>query len=266
MHQPTDTVCLVPLLQKLCKRPIECGLPPLDHAAILLHGICCFADGQPLGETFPEVIGVVVEHRFERLLGKRKILAHGLICLAVGYADVLLPFPDEFVSLQIHPVVFADVLGVFIVGSAATDGALHVLVINISEWLAFGLRKAVLIHFADGAFVDLALGLADVFIPQHTIDFDLLAEGGVPDEVVMLVVFLGKTGVLADHDGPAGVDVLEHPDNEVGLSVVPLVKPGKYPFECHKKALLPLIFLQYSTVFDKEKERRWDGENWDLVD
>ena len=97
---------------------------------------------------------------------------------SAGYADVLLPFPDEFVSPQIHPVVFADVLGVFIVGSAATDGALCVLVINISEGLAFGLRKAVLIHFADGAFVDLAPGLTDVFIPQHTIDFDLLAKGG----------------------------------------------------------------------------------------
>ena len=246
LHQPTDAVRLIPLLQELGERPIECGLPPLDHAAILLHGIRCFADGQPLGKTFPEEIGVVVEHRFERLLGKRKILAHGLICLAVGYADVLLPLPDELVSPQVHPVVFADVLGVFIVGSAATDGALRVLVINISEGLALGLRKAVLIHFADGAFVNLAPSLADVFIPQHTIDFDLLAEGGVPDEVVMLVVFFGKAGVLADHDGLAGVDVLEHPDNEDGLSVVPRVKPGKYPFECHKEALLP---LQYSTDF-----------------
>ena len=72
LHQPTDTVCLVPLLQKLCKRPIECGLPPLDHAAILLHGICCFADGQPLGETFPEEIGVVVEHCFEQQLENYK--------------------------------------------------------------------------------------------------------------------------------------------------------------------------------------------------
>lgn len=72
LHQPTDAVYLVPLLQKLGKRPIECGLPPLDHAAILLHGICRFADGKPL--------------------------AHGLICLAVGYADVLLPLPDELVS------------------------------------------------------------------------------------------------------------------------------------------------------------------------
>lgn len=246
------------------KRPIECGLPPLDHAAILLHGICCFADGQPLGKAFPEESGVVVEHRFERLLGKCEILTHGLICLAVGYADVLLPLPDEFVSPQSHPVVFADVLGVFIVGSAATDGALCVLVINVSEGLALGLRKAVLIHFADGAFVDLAPGLADVLIPQHTIDLDLLAEGGVPDEVVMLVVFFGKAGILADHAGLAGVDVLEHPDNEDGLSVVSRVKPSKYPFECHKKALLPLIFLQYSTVFDEEEERRWDGENWDL--
>ena len=264
LHQPTDAVRPIPLLQELGERPIECGQPTLDHAAVLLHGICYLADGQPLGKALPEKIGVVVEHRFERLLGKRKILAHGLICLAVGYTDVLLPFPDEFVSPQIHPVVFADVLGVFIAGSAATDGALHVLVINISEWLAFGLRKAVLIHFADGAFVDLAPGLADVFIPQHTIDFDLLAEGGVPDEVVMLVVFFGKTGVLADHDGLAGVDVLEHPDNEDGLSVVSLVKPDKYPFKCHKEALLPPIFLQYSTDFGGEKERRWDGENWDL--
>ena len=82
----------------------------------------------------------------------------------------------------------------------------------------------------------------------------------------MLVVFFGIAGILADHDGLAGVDVLEHSDNEDGLSVVPLVKPGKYTFECHKKALLPLIFLQYSTVFDKEKERRWDRENWDFVD
>ena len=199
LHQPTDAVCLVPLLQELGERPIERGLPTLDHAAILLHGIRCFADGQPLGKAFSEEIGVVVEHRFERLLGKCEILTHGLICLAVGYADVLLPLPDELVSPQIHPVVFADVLGVFIVGSAATDGALRVLVINVSEGLALGLWKAVLIHFADSTFVDFSPCLADVFIPQHTIDFDLFAEGRVPDEVVMLVVFFGKTGVLADH-------------------------------------------------------------------
>ena len=110
LHQPTDAVCLIPLLQELGERPIECGLPTLNHAAVLLHGIRCLADRQPLGKAFPEEIGVVVEHRFERLLGKRKILTHGLICLAVGYADVLLPFPDELVSPQIHPVVFADVL------------------------------------------------------------------------------------------------------------------------------------------------------------
>ena len=76
----------------------------------------------------------------------------------------------------------------------------------------------------------------------------------------MPVVFFGKTGVLADHDGLAGVDVLEHSDDEDGLSVVPRIKPGKYPFELHKKALLPPIFLQYSTDFGGEKERRGDGE------
>ena len=35
LHQPIDTICLVPLLQELGERPIECGLPTLDHAAIL---------------------------------------------------------------------------------------------------------------------------------------------------------------------------------------------------------------------------------------
>ena len=102
LHQPIDTICLVPLLQELGERPIECGLPTLDHAAILLHGIRCFADRQPLGKAFPEEIGVVVEHRFERLLGKCEILTHGLICFAVGYADVLLPLPDEAGILADH--------------------------------------------------------------------------------------------------------------------------------------------------------------------
>ena len=122
---------------------------------------------------------------------------------SAGYADVLLPFPDEFVSPQIHPVVFADVLGVFIVGSAATDGALCVLVINISEGLAFGLRKAVLIHFADGAFVDLAPGLTDVFIPQHTIDFDLLAEEMcIRDRVTYILNKYAKAASVIDPSIP----------------------------------------------------------------
>ena len=233
LYQPTDAVCLVPLLQKLGKHPIERGLPPLNHASILLHGIRRFADGQPIGKAFPEEIGIIVEHRFERLLGKREILTHGLICLAVGYADVLLPLPDEFIPPQIHPVVFADVLGVFVVGSAATDGALRVLVIDVSEGLALGLRKAVLIHFTDGAFVDLAPGLADVFVPQHTIHLDLLAEGRVPGEVVMLVVFFGKAGILADHDGLARVDILQHTDNKNRFPIVPHIKSGKYTFQCH---------------------------------
>ena len=42
----------------------------------------------------------------------------------------------------------------------------------------------------------------------------------------MLVVFFGKAGVLADHDGLAGVDVPEHPDDENGLAVVTLVEPA----------------------------------------
>ena len=44
LHQPTDAVCLVPLLQELGERPIQCGLPPLDHAAVLLHKPSIAAD------------------------------------------------------------------------------------------------------------------------------------------------------------------------------------------------------------------------------
>lgn len=69
----------------------------------------------------------------------------------------------------------------------------------------------------------------------------------------MLVVFFGKAGILADHDGLAGVDVLEHPDNEAGLSIVPRVKPGKYTFECHKKVLLPLIFYSIAQISAERK-------------
>ena len=82
----------------------------------------------------------------------------------------------------------------------------------------------------------------------------------------MLVVFFGKAGILADHDGLARVDIFEHPDNKNRFPVVPHIKSGKYTFERHKKALLTLIFLQYSTDFGGEKERHWDGENWDLED
>ena len=35
LQQPIDTICLVLLLQELGERPIECGLPTLDHAVIL---------------------------------------------------------------------------------------------------------------------------------------------------------------------------------------------------------------------------------------
>ena len=58
------------------------------------------------------------------------------------------------------------------------------------------------------------------------------------DEVVMLVILAGKAGVLADHDGLAGVDVPEHPDDENGLAVVTLVVTGKYAPLCHEQLSL----------------------------
>ena len=36
-HQPTDTVCLIPLLQKLGERPIECGPVSYTHLAAELE-------------------------------------------------------------------------------------------------------------------------------------------------------------------------------------------------------------------------------------
>jgi len=54
----------------------------------------------------------------------------------------------------------------------------------------------------------------------------------------MFVVLAGKAGILADHDGLAGVDVLEHPDDENRLAVVALVVTGKYASLCHTQPSL----------------------------
>lgn len=154
-------------------------MTPFDCPAIHLQGVRRFADRQSLGKAFFEDLRVVVEHGLEGLLEKCQILAHGQIFLPVMNTDVLLPFPDEPVALQVHAVIFADVLGVVIVGFTATDEAIFILVVNVSEGLALGLRKAVLVHLADDGGVDLAPGLADVFVPQLAVHLDLLAEGRV---------------------------------------------------------------------------------------
>ena len=52
LHQPIDTVCLIPLLQKLGERPIECGLPPLDHAAILCMASAALRMDSPSEKRF----------------------------------------------------------------------------------------------------------------------------------------------------------------------------------------------------------------------
>ena len=54
----------------------------------------------------------------------------------------------------------------------------------------------------------------------------------------MLVVLAGKAGALADHDGLAGVDVPEHPDDENGLAVAAFVITGKHPSLCHAQPSL----------------------------
>ena len=54
-------------------------MPTLDCAAIQVHGLSRFSDGQSLGKAFPKQIGVIIEHGFEGLLSKGKVLTHGLI-------------------------------------------------------------------------------------------------------------------------------------------------------------------------------------------
>lgn len=107
-----------------------------------------------------------MEHGLEGLLEKCQILAHGQIFLPVMNTDVLLSLPDKPVPLHVHAVILADVLGVVVVGFTAADEAIFVLVVNVSEALAFWLRKAVLVHLADGTFIDFTPGLADVFVPE----------------------------------------------------------------------------------------------------
>ena len=52
LHQPTDAVRLIPLLQELGERPIECGLPPLDHAAILCMASAALRMDSPSEKRF----------------------------------------------------------------------------------------------------------------------------------------------------------------------------------------------------------------------
>ena len=52
LHQPTDALCLVPLLQELGERPIECGLPTLDHAAILCMSSAALRMDSPSEKRF----------------------------------------------------------------------------------------------------------------------------------------------------------------------------------------------------------------------
>ena len=52
LHQPTDTICLVPLLQELGERPIECGLPTFDRAAILCMASAALRMDSPSEKRF----------------------------------------------------------------------------------------------------------------------------------------------------------------------------------------------------------------------
>ena len=69
----------------------------------------------------------------------------------------------------------------------------------------------------------------------------------------MLVILAGKAGVLADHDGLAGVDVPEHPDDENGLAVVTLVVTGKYAPLCHAQPSLRRFSYSITQIAAKEK-------------
>ena len=106
------------------------------------------------------------------------VLAHGgIICLA-GYSDILPTFVDKLAPLLIQPVIGADIFGVFVITAAVSNIAICILVIVVCEGLSFGTFKSVFFNFQNHISVYFFAGLADVFIPENAINFNLFAKGG----------------------------------------------------------------------------------------
>ena len=53
------------------------------------------------------------------------------------------------------------------------------------------------------------------------------------DGVVFLVAFPDETGILADHNSIAGIDIFYHADNVDPLAVVSFIVTSKNAFDCH---------------------------------
>ena len=121
-------------------------------------------------------------------------------------------FVDQLAPLLIQPVIGADIFGVFVITAAASNIAICILVIVVCEGLSFGTFKSVFFNFQNHISVYFFAGLADVFIPENAINFNLFAEGGFGNRIIIFVVFFAEAGILADDNFFAGVDIFYDTD------------------------------------------------------
>ena len=55
--------------------------------------------------------------------------------------------------------------------------------------------------------------MTDVFVLQNSVNFNLFTEGGFGDRIVIFVSFFVETGIFADDDFFASVDIFYDTDN-----------------------------------------------------
>lgn len=140
-------------------------------------------------------------------------------------------FVDQLAPLLIQPVIGADIFGVFVITAAVSNIAICIFVIVVCEGLSFGTFESVFFNFQNHVSVYFFAGLADVFIPENAINFNLFTEGGFGNRIIIFVVFFAEAGVLADDNFFAGVDIFYDTDNIDPLLIPSGVVSGVYTFQ-----------------------------------
>ena len=158
---------------------------------------------------------------------------------------------------MIQPVIGADVFGVFVIAAAVSDITIRILIVMVDKGLSFGTFKSVFLNFQNHISVYFFAGLADVFIPENAINFNLFAEGGLGDRIIIFVVFFAETGIFADDDFFASVDIFYDTDNIDPLFIPSGVVAGinalqGFLFQISAPPFLAYAFILLTTVYHKQ--------------
>ena len=141
-------------------------------------------------------------------------------------AEMGLPMIVSMVLQALYNVIdsifVANMEGVGVLANQALTIAfpIQILIIAIGEGLSFGAFKAVFFDFQNHASVYSFAGLANIFVPNNTINFHSFAEGGFPDCIIIFVALFTEAGIFADDDFFASIDVFYHA-NDIDPFLVP---------------------------------------------